>query len=228
MGKYTFDTSMTKREKEIVANWPPEGVGWQRRAVGGHWNENGERQLLFLKSHGLKSVNKLLDIGCGSLRAGVRFIDYLEEGCYYGIDNDRNILREAAVLELPRYNLENKKATIVYVENFDLPFEPPVGGFNFMMAQSVFTHLAPPEIRMCLKKMTPLLSRGGRVFATFNKSERPDVIRCGNKYPTMSYYPTKWFKELAQDLGIKMDYIGDWGHPANKRNDQLMLCFSCG
>ncbi len=37
----------------------------------------------------------MLDIGCGNLRAGWRFIDYLEAGHYYGIDISPDILMAA-------------------------------------------------------------------------------------------------------------------------------------
>jgi len=44
----------------------------------------GQWQLDFLVGQGLRPWHCLLDLACGSLRAGVRFIDYLEPGHYLG------------------------------------------------------------------------------------------------------------------------------------------------
>ena len=45
-----------------------------RRDVGGKWNEIGDLQISFMKSQGLESCMKFLDIGCGCLRGGRHFI----------------------------------------------------------------------------------------------------------------------------------------------------------
>ena len=60
-----------------------------RGFVGGDallWDEIGKLQIDFLKSEGLLSRHTLVDIACGSLRAGKLFINYLESGNYLGID----------------------------------------------------------------------------------------------------------------------------------------------
>jgi hypothetical protein len=45
-----------------------------------------------LVSEGLKSSDVLVDIGCGSLRGGRRFIAYLERGHYIGIDKNIELI----------------------------------------------------------------------------------------------------------------------------------------
>ena len=63
---------------------------WHRWAIGGRWEEIGQLRLDFLRERGLQPQHHLLDVGCGSLRGGVRFILYLETGHYSGLDrNDR-------------------------------------------------------------------------------------------------------------------------------------------
>ena len=226
MGKYTFDSSMTTKERLTAENWPPKGGNWHREAVGGNWDVIGKVQLDFLVKKGMEKESHLLDIGCGSLRAGVRFIEYLNAGCYFGIDHDRDILAAAVGIEIPKHGLESKRPTVVYADQFDLPFDPPSGGFDFMMAQSVFTHIDPVDIEMCLSKMAPLLGKHGLFFATFNLSRREDTIRCGVPYPVMTEYPIQWFKEAAGKAGLEATYIGGWGHPANRINNQLMIQFN--
>src|ERR1700677_2151158 len=59
-------------------------------AVGGRthqeWLAVGEMQFDYLIAHGLRPGMRLLDIGCGTPRAGRLFIDYLDPGDYYGTD----------------------------------------------------------------------------------------------------------------------------------------------
>lgn len=57
-----------------------------RRAVGSDGLGIGKLQFEFLKQNGLTPGDSLLDIGCGSLRGGEYFINYLNESNYTGID----------------------------------------------------------------------------------------------------------------------------------------------
>ena len=65
-------------------------------AVGSHthesWLELGKLQFDYATGHGLKPEMRMLEIGCGNLRAGRLFIDYLEPGNYYGMDISPDIL----------------------------------------------------------------------------------------------------------------------------------------
>src|SRR5262245_2049246 len=56
------------------------------------WLALGQMQFDYLVNHGFKPTDKMLEIGCGNLRAGRLFIDYLEPGHYYGIDISPDIL----------------------------------------------------------------------------------------------------------------------------------------
>src|SRR4051794_18522910 len=78
-----FDTNLGVRlvgHREFVGGW------------GGMWDSHGRRQLDFLVSHGLQPSDVLLDIGCGSLRAGKYFIPYLEREHYLGFDKHRALI----------------------------------------------------------------------------------------------------------------------------------------
>ena len=55
-------------------------------AVGGAWEQVGQFQFHYLIAKGLRKDHKLLDIGCGTLRGGRYFIEYLDCGGYTGLD----------------------------------------------------------------------------------------------------------------------------------------------
>ncbi len=73
--------------------------GQHKDFVGGMWDEIGDFQIGFLKARGLSPGHRLVDIGCGSLRGGVRFVSYLDRGGYYGLDINASLI-EAGHLEL--------------------------------------------------------------------------------------------------------------------------------
>ena len=45
----------------------------------------GRKMLITLLSEGLTPTSKVLDIGCGCLRAGYWLIHFMDRGCYFGI-----------------------------------------------------------------------------------------------------------------------------------------------
>src|ERR1700756_713587 len=72
------------------------GVGMvgHRAYIGGRWEEYGQLEFDFMVSRGLKPEHVLLDIACGSLRAGVHFIPYLDAGNYLGIEKEDALIKQ--------------------------------------------------------------------------------------------------------------------------------------
>ncbi|MBA2614534.1 MAG: hypothetical protein H0U90_01940, partial [Actinobacteria bacterium] len=66
---------------------------WHRRTIGNvpRWELVGDLQFEYLKERGLEPEHYLLDVGCGPLRGGIRFIQYLETGHYYGVEKDADV-----------------------------------------------------------------------------------------------------------------------------------------
>ena len=202
---------------------------WHRGAVGGMWEEIGKLQFAFLVRQGLEPKHFLLDIGCGSLRGGIHFIEYLDVGHYYGIEKDRRLLEAGRDIELARHGLEYRTPHLLLTGSFDLSPIPQSVQFDFMLAQSVFTHLMPDAIELCLVRVMPRLTPNGIFYATYLESEdgTPDY---GRPHPwrkqerAVVKYPLALFEELANRLGICVEYVGDWSHPRKQR----MLAFRRG
>ena len=66
-----------------VAADPDLAIGSASRK---RWMELGKNQFDFLTANGLDPTHQMLEIGCGNLRGGWRFIDYLGPAHYTGID----------------------------------------------------------------------------------------------------------------------------------------------
>lgn len=202
---------------------------WHRRAVGGLWDTIGKLQFDFLVSNGLMPYHYFLDIGCGSLRGGVHFIGYLNKGHYFGVDKNQELLDAGMKIELKRYGLENKNPILVQMANFN--FQLLNTKFDFALAQSLFTHLPLNDIILCIMRIEKALVRSGRFYATFFENPKgklnmePVVHPHGvetylNRDPF--HYDFGTFEWICEETELKVEYIGDWGHP----KDQKMIVFT--
>ncbi|HWO75365.1 MAG TPA: class I SAM-dependent methyltransferase [Bacillus sp. (in: firmicutes)] len=198
-----------------------------RQAVGGLWEEIGTLQFEFLRDHGLKPEHSLLDVGCGALRGGIHFVNYLNTGNYYGIDINSSLI-DAGKRELQKLNLINKQPHLLVDGEFQ--FYLFNQRFDYAIAQSLFTHLPFNHIHRCLINIDKVLKKGGKFFATFFETkdkfnldgitQSEDIVTFLDKDPYHYHYSI--FPYLIEGLQLKVDYIGDWEHPRN----QKMLCFS--
>jgi SAM-dependent methyltransferase len=207
--------------------------GWHRDVVGGRWEEVGALQTDFLVEHGLRPEHRLLDVGCGSLRAGVPLIRYLEPGHYFGIDSSAQLLA-AGRLEVEQAGLSDKAPVL----RCDPRFAVDSFGerFDYALAHSVFTHVPINSILVCLLRVGAALRRpGGRFYATFFENPRgtkrldelthprPD----GPAVPTRPdcdpyHHGLDLFEWLCEGTALRVEYLGDWGSPTG----QKMLLFT--
>lgn len=204
---------------------------WYRKDVGGMWEEMGKLQFDYLVKEGLKPEHRLLDVGCGSLRGGVHFIKYLEKGRYFGIDINKSLL-DAGRGELKRIGLEGRKPVLIQTDSFSL--EPLGVKFDYVLAQSVFTHLPINNIIRCIMNIDKVLSSGGRFYATFfenpkgkhnllpeehEQSDGTNLVTFFDKDPF--HYDFDLFNWICEGTGMEVEYIGNWNHP----RDQKMMVF---
>ena len=142
-------------------------------AVGSHthesWLKIGQMQFDYLVSHGLKPGTRMLEIGCGNLRAGRLFIEYLDAGDYYGIDISPDILL-AAQRTLAEAGLQHKLPHLTLVQDLKLEFLP-AGYFDVVHAHSVFSHSPVEVIDECLAHVGRVMKPDGFFDFTFDRTE---------------------------------------------------------
>lgn len=138
--------------------------GVHRQMVGGLWDELGELQLNICKKYGLQPEHKLLDFGCGCLRGGVKFIPYLNASNYYGMDSSYNLMCAGIEIELPNAGLTGR----VNLDNFLISDKYEIHEFqtlfDFIFAQSVFTHLNLNHLIYFLEKCYYWLQDDGKII----------------------------------------------------------------
>lgn len=160
-----MDTHSKYYDTERVAKNVREGH--HRLAVGDMWDEVGALQLSFMREQGLEPHHTLLDLGCGSLRGGVRFVDYLDSGNYFGIDINQSLLDAGYDIELERLGLQGKLPRDSLLCDSEFSVEKLGRSFDFVLALSLFTHLPLNHIRICLEQLAPYLPGTGQAFATY-------------------------------------------------------------
>src|ERR1700758_4721825 len=99
-----------------------------------------------LTTLGLRQYHSLLDVGCGSLRVGRLLIPYLNHGKYFGLEPNKWLVEEGIRRELGQSLVEIKCPTFFFT---DSPESIAKGetAFNFVVAQSIFSHCGLDLIR---------------------------------------------------------------------------------
>lgn len=195
----------------------------ERIFLGGpvpHFERLGRLQLMVLIREGLNPDSKVLDIGCGCLRAGYWLIHFLDPGCYCGIEPCREMVEEGAAHILEPGLADLKRPRFDYNEDFDAS----VFGerFDFFLARSVWTHAAKPQI----ERMLDAFAEHGAEDAVFLASYLPAgrfrnrdyrgtgwVGKCHSSSDSgYVYHSFDWVRRAAERRGLTASELKDFIH----------------
>lgn len=205
--------------------------GQHRAVIGGLWDELGKLQRDFLVSEGLKPHHAFIDMGCGSLRAGVPLTNYLDPGRYYGVDISADLLDAGYQREIRPAGLDAKLPRENLAANADFDASGFGMTFDYGIAQSVFTHMPIARLTDCLTALLPVFAPGGVFYATYFErpadaapdapvAHEPGGVRT---FPDRDPYDTtRAALRAATPPGWLLEVIGDWDHP----RDQQMARFT--
>ena len=198
----------------IGPNWIQETIEAKdyRAFVGApeEYDINGALQFNLLILLGLREHHKLLDVGCGSLRAGRLFVMYLAWGNYYGIDPERWLVEEAIEHELSPGLSDLKQPQFSATVNFNA--EPFGVTFDYVLCQSVYTHAPQWMITLSLREAAKVLGEQGIFAATYMESEDDNSDTDEWHYPFVTHFTRERMAELCSDAGLSYIHI-DWHHP---------------
>jgi SAM-dependent methyltransferase len=193
-----------------AARSPELAVGSATRP---EWLRLGQLQFDYLLGHGLKPSDRMLEIGCGNLRAGRLFIGYLATGNYYGLDISPDILLAAQAV-LAEFGLQAKLPHLALVGDLKLEFLPP-SAFTVVHAHSVFSHSPIEVIAECLAHVGRVMAPGGIFDFTFGRTEGAEHHVLREDF----YYRSETLIALARSHGLAARLMTDWeglGHPQAK------------
>lgn len=189
-----------------------------RNFVGGDgdlWERIGRLQFEFLRARGLLPQHVLLDFACGSLRGGVHFMPFLEAGNYLGFDKSFDLVAMGVMNELGHERFTALRPEFVLNSRFDLTefTKKP----DFVIAQSIFTHLVPEDIRRSLTAISTIAKPTTQVFATYFLRDQ-DYGNPTRSHSRMNfYYLPEEMRAFGADSGWKFENIGDWNHPRGQQ-----------
>jgi hypothetical protein len=130
-----------------------------------NFEEGGREVLSYLLLAGLNPDSRLVDVGCGVLRAGYWLIHFLAPGCYFGIEPHTgrlemgvNTILEPDVLQAkhPRFDTNPSFDTSVFGEKFD-----------FFLAYSIWTHASKRQIQVMLDSFLRDATREGKLLTSY-------------------------------------------------------------
>lgn len=182
----------------------------------------GAAQFALLYALGLREHHRLLDIGCGSLRAGRMLITYLRPGGYTGVDPNRWLIDEAVERELGRDVLAVKRPAFDASDDFSLGH---LGRFDFVLAQGVGTNTGPALLPRLIRAIAQTLAPGGLGAVTFIHPGTGDdhavEVAIDDRdapawrYPDCYSYAPAAIAETIAAAGLAGRPI-DWFHPRHR------------
>lgn len=211
-----------KKDSHYYSNIDKDKLN-HRKYIGDKWDEIGKLQFDFLKKEGLKPHHKLIDIGCGSLRGGIHFIEYLNEFNYYGTDINPNLIELGLTKELnPSFKNKVNTNNFIISKNFDFNFN--VDYFDYAIALSVFTHLRKNNVLQCLENLNKKIGSGS-FYSTFfivdenNKNKPFDQSKeiTSYSYKDPYHFTYKEIEKMAFQTNYKCEKIEYFRHPRNQK-----------
>lgn len=177
----------------------------------------------FIEFGGLKSNEKILDVGCGIGRMAVPLTKYLNsDGKYEGIDIVKDGISWCNKKISPKFSNFQFQLANIYNERYNpngkyqaseykFPFNNNT--FDFVFLTSVFTHMLPNDLENYLSEISRVLKKGGRCFITyflFNK-ESLYLIEKGKSRIDFKYRYEKYRvinEDIPEDvIGFNEEYI---------------------
>jgi SAM-dependent methyltransferase len=134
-----------------------------------------------LLKEGLRPSSRVLDVGCGALRLGYWLMRFLDPGCYFGIEPQREML-QVGLDEMVEPEVV-ARAGARFDHNTDFDFSVFGESFDYAFARSVWTHASKPQIAAMLESF----ARTGAPGAVFMASFYPagTWFRIGHRWPRL-------------------------------------------
>ena len=170
----------------------------------------GAQQFCVLASLGLREQHRLLDVGCGCLRGGRFFIPYLGRDKYVGLEPDRELLKAGMTLEVGQSQINEKRPVFPVFDDFRLTRIP--GRFDYVLAQSILTHMGPDLLAPIFTEAHHVLLDGGTFAATWFQGDEDETDE--GWYPGRAMRYRGWtVSGLALDAGFSGLKVLDVKHP---------------
>ena len=162
---------------------------------------------------GMRQQHRVLDIGCGSLRIGRLLIPYLNRGGYTGLEPNGWLVEEGIEREVGRDQVRIKAPEFV-VADTARSLIARGARFDYMLAQSIFSHTGPDLLDRWLGEAAQLLDDAGTLVATYLEGDE-DPAETGWIYPGCVLFRRDTMDAMAARHGLQFVPL-DWHHPRQR------------
>lgn len=161
-----------------------------------------------LTSAGLRGHQKVLDIGCGSLRVGRLLIPYLNKGNYTGVEPNKWLVYDGINNEVGKHQIKIKNPTFIFSDTIS---QLQSNDYDYALAQSIFSHTGHDLTNKWLSEISSHLNDSAVLLCTFIVSET-DTSQNGWVYPGCVTYTPQTIKNFANKHGFECMKL-NWSHP---------------
>ena len=205
----------TRQLSDAEAQALPAGAEHYRAYVGrpDQYDLRGAAQFALLIAMGLRGHHRLLDFGCGSLRLGRLAIPYLDPGGYTGLEPNQWLVEDAIERQLGRDILEIKRPAFHAFDDFCA--DRCGQGFDYIVAQSIFSHTGADIVATGLAGFRRALARDGLALVTFAHplaGDPPGDATAGWVYPNGVSFEPAHVTRMIETAGLFGRAL-PWYHP---------------
>ena len=161
---------------------------------------------------GLREYHSLLEIGCGSLRAGRLLITYLLADRYCGLEPNRWLVEAGLEHELGATLAAARRPVFEHNEEFELGAFGR--SFDFIIAQSILSHTSQSQMLRCMESAAAVLEPEGIFAATFVEGE--DYTGDAWVYPEIVTFTLDTVSRLAERAGLRCHPLA-WNNQNHQR-----------
>ena len=137
-------------------------------------NETAARIFRQLVGQGISPTDTLVDFGCGTLRIGRTFIEFLEPDRYIGMDIDERIL-DAGRGSLPAELITSKRPVLEVISPESL-IRVAARQPKWIFAKGVLQHIPPAELNEFFGNLAPIVHAGAVGFLYGRCAETSKVL----------------------------------------------------
>jgi hypothetical protein len=210
--------------QELRAESDPDGSNLQRRAdrmLSAHgflgvpretFAQAGREQLIALLGEGLWPESKVLEFGCGCLRIAYWLVQFLDSGCYYGIEPARRRVDYGLQYLFTPAELQIKRPRFDY----NPAFNSSIFGkkFDFFLARSIWTHASKSQIQATLDSFLRDSVAHAIFLASYLPAKSPDDDYQGTQWvgtshesdtPGVIRHALSWIVEQCRNRGLNCE-----------------------
>jgi len=146
---------------------------------GGTYGVSGRRTFeLLVQRYGIKRNDVCVEYGCGTLRVGMHAIEYLDPGCYWGLDIAKSLLEKGRVLI--GNDLERRNSPTLRIISEETVSEAAAAKPKFLYSVSVLMHVHPDELLEYMENVVTIIGDEGLAIVAAQWTDR-DTVQIGRQ-----------------------------------------------